>query len=242
MVQAILENTKTQTRRSTGLKEINDNPDDWQFEWADFCLKYPYRFTQKSSLTEKSLLDKSFYQAEAKCPYGNKGDLLWVRETWMNAPNSDLMPEEPFKYKASVSKQFLEEWPKSWKPSIHMPKIACRLWLMVEDVRCERVQDIRGKDAIAEGVRSFRPVPGDGLAETQYYHYQKDKWGPSPVHSFQTLWKSINGEASWNSNPWVWVVKYRILSKAGRPPESVISENRQSIFNPTSHSQLPSSN
>lgn len=108
------------------------------------------------------------------------------------------------------------------RPNIFLPKVAARIWLQVTDVRVERLQDITPADAIAEGIKSFRPVPGDGPAETQYFHYLKDKWGPSPVHSFETLWRKINGIDSWEANPWVWVISYNVLSTTGKPDLTTI--------------------
>jgi len=77
MVLAILKDEKSMTRRTNGLEEINENPDDWQFEWADYYLKKPWRFTQKSTVNKQSLEDRSFNQAALKCPYGWSGDILW---------------------------------------------------------------------------------------------------------------------------------------------------------------------
>lgn len=105
--------------------------------------------------------------------------------------------------------------PQPFKPSIHMPKEAARIWLQVEDVRVERLQDISADDAIKEGIdRLSEPSAPNG---TLYKHYLKDKWGPSPKHSFETLWHSITGQESWNNNPWVWVISFKVLSTTGRP-------------------------
>lgn len=105
--------------------------------------------------------------------------------------------------------------PQPFKPSIHMPKEAARIWLQVEDVRVERLHDISENDAINEGIdRRLEPSAPNGI---HYKHYLKDKWGPSPKHSFETLWHSINGKESWDNNPWVWVISFKVLSTTGRP-------------------------
>jgi hypothetical protein len=184
MVQAILEGRKTKTRRLPGLNEINENPDDWQFEWADFALKKPYRFTQKSSVNEKSLADRSFNQAEAVCPYGKKSDVLWVRESFV--------PERVFidqLYKADFDA--VEQKDFKWKPSIHMPRSAARIFLKVESIRVERVQEIKQDDVAKEGVT-------EELIRNN-----------NPIDLFRILWNGINGKrASWESNPFVWVVEF----------------------------------
>ena len=143
-------------------------------------------------------------------PKYQPGDILYVRETWRHLggfdsrPEYAVMTERDFVYKAD------EEWNGPWKPSLFMPKEAARIFLQVTDVRAQHLQDITKEDAIAEGIDSFRPIPGDGSPETLYYHYLKNKWGPSPLHSFQTLWDSINAKTSpWEKNDWVWVYTFK---------------------------------
>lgn len=74
-----------------------------------------------------------------------------------------------------------------WKPGIHMPKEACRIFLKVTEVKVESLQDISQEDAKAEGVLR--------------------------VDLFRDLWKSINGPESWESNPWVWVISFERIKK-----------------------------
>jgi hypothetical protein len=93
-----------------------------------------------------------------------------------------------------------------------MPKEYSRIFLEVTGVRIERLQDISEADAIAEGIASTTHLRGP-FAGTHYYHYLKDKWGPSPIHSFQTLWQKINGQESWEENPWVWVISFKRIDK-----------------------------
>ena len=116
-------------------------------------------------------------------PSGNEGDVLWVRETWR--PTMHPFPIGPrWDYRATAEEDGVPlEGP--WKPSIFMPRETCRIRLMVEAVRVERLQDISVMDAIAEGVES------------------RD--------SYKTSWESINGKGSWDKNPWVWVIKFRRL-------------------------------
>lgn len=187
MVQANLEGRKTNTRRLKGLEKINQDPASYNLQ--TLFLHATGRFTfapvdPMHAITEADII-------EVKCPYGQPGDLLWVREAfslWLDA----------IKYKAdgeSVLKGF------KYKPSIHMPKDYARIWLQVEEIRVERLQDISEEDAIAEGAMMVTFTDGD----------------ISPSTAFRFLWKLINGEESWNANPWVWVVKYKILSTTGKP-------------------------
>lgn len=208
MVQSLLNGRKTMTRRLNGLEEINKNPNDWQFEWADYCLKKPWRFTQKSSINVKSVADRSFYQAECKCPYGKTGDILWVRETW-KVPNPNGKPN--YQYKADWDKYNTGVTFK-WKPSIFMPKAACRIFLKITDIRVARLQDISNIDAINEGIEITHDY-GDGFYSYKNYNSKETSDWEVPSLSFMTLWQSINGEDSWNSNPWVWVISFEHTEK-----------------------------
>lgn len=75
-----------------------------------------------------------------------------------------------------------------------MPKEASRIWLEITGIRVERVQDISEGDAIAEGI-DLNKCSGD--------------WESPPSWVFEELWKSINGEESWEANPWVWKVEFK---------------------------------
>ncbi len=201
MVQAILDGRKTQTRRLRNLERVNNSIEKW---------KYAGLGTNPDNENDKR--NYAFFRLSGSdtwmyclSPYGFKGDLLWVREAWCR------MDGELF-FRASV------KYPKAlkWKPSIHMPKIAARLWLQIKDVRVERVRDISEGDAIAEGVESWF----EGFfQETRYKDYEddKDNWR-SPYSSFQSLWISINGLKSWDDNPWVWVVEFERTEKPNKPP------------------------
>jgi len=146
-----------------------------------------------------------------KCPYGQPGDRLWVRETWfcdhfevMRGPY--LKPDDldigearedgTLVYSADGLTPFEAEQP-AWKPSIHMPRWASRILLQITDVRVERLHDITPENAIAEGVKSCeQDLDPDG---NDY----------SPYELFSMLWTSINGMETWHANPWVWVVEFK---------------------------------
>lgn len=200
MVQAIMEGRKTKTRRLNGLEVVNFNPD----EFKPIGLKSLIcRFWDGSKETDPNPL-KVFYQfqnsygtlIDVKCPYGYDGDVLWVREGFkIVAPNMIF-------YKADQSNSTL----RGWKPSIHMPKAACRIFLKVKSVRVERLQDISEVDAIAEGAQHY--------IERNYPSLIIDNY-PTAKEDFRKLWIDINGPESWEANPWVWVIEYEVLP--GKP-------------------------
>jgi hypothetical protein len=190
MVQAILAGRKTQTRRV-----VKPQPESVNVE-----TPIPIdRFLKKlKDMTDKGLEHiKSGTSGLAfpKCPYGQPGDVLWVRETWQPSAigayvhfKADCIDTDPG---------------KGWKPSIHMPKDACRLFLRITNVRVERLQEISRKDAAAEGVcieSESQRFPG----------YQTHRW---PEENFQILWENINGEESWNENPFVWVLEFERIQQ-----------------------------
>lgn len=168
MVRAILSGQKTQTRRVVKPQPFftqdpaKVDPDGcWYWGSGSICAAWG------ASEPVPDLVS-------ADCPYGQRGDRLWVRETWCRAGDSYI-------YAADFHEPDIE---KRWKPSIHMPREVCRLKLGIFNVRLERLQDISGQDAIAEGC-------------------------PGGREEFNQLWDAINNNYRWNSNPWVWVVEFR---------------------------------
>lgn len=217
MVQAILEGRKTMTRRI--VKRI-------ALDWLQ-----PEMFTPEYVASPDNSL----------CPYGKPGDILWVRESWaalrlgydwetgycddvtpekninqvieyVQKEKGVLSPRWVFAYKANGNwEDHIEDRGFPWRPSIHMPKAACRIYLEVINVRIERLHEISWQDAVAESCTGYRP--------TQY----------EPTDEFKDLWQRINGIESWESNPWVWVVSFKVLSTTGRPIE--LLEPERSVAN-----------
>ena len=162
-----------------------------------------------------------------RCPHGQPGDRLWVRETWycdhfevMRGPYlkpDDLDIREALEdgtlvYGADGLAPYEQEQP-TWKPSIHMPRWASRILLEITDVRVERLQAGEGETAfesryIAEGINRIHQGDGDYA-----FHPFKSEPGPGswtyPFDAWRELWVGINGAESWNSNPWVWVVEFK---------------------------------
>lgn len=235
MIQANLEGRKSQTRRTRGLETINENPDLWTREDAKTTLLYQSfkDFDDKVNWAPLFEFIKTTGQEEDKTyfirPRQKPGDLLWFRETCANL-NGDFPGHAPYNvFKADIQIEN-QHGPVTWKPSIHMPKAASRIWAMVKDIRVERVQDISEDDAIAEGIE---PTFNSPIIKYRRYKDYGDETSVSvlPKTSFQSLWISINGIESWKSNPWVWVIQYRILSKTGRPSLDTIAEAYDEVVN-----------
>lgn len=179
MVRAILEGRKTQTRRVVKHIPALGWPEQW-------CEKYG----NDSPDTKAMLGDYRKF-----CPYGQPGDRLWVRETWRPA----VITKDTIKcdYRADG---WSPECTARWKPSIHMPRWASRINLEIVSIRVERLNDISQKDAMAEGAPPSHPTIDAVSREFGYPDFSRS-W-------FAQLWESINGQGSWNQNPWVWVIEF----------------------------------
>ena len=148
------------------------------------------------------------------CPYGQPGDVLWVRETWAHTSQLNINPEDEnygYVYKADGQPwEDYEGW--KWKPSIHMPREAARMFLRIKAVRVERLQEISEEDALAEGIGRINVrLTNYDLAYRDYIH--PGVFFRVPLWSFKSLWESINGPESWQANPWVWVVEFERITK-----------------------------
>ena len=193
MVRAILDGSKTQTRR---VIKLPDSPMTYaKSDWMIAC------------------------EPIGRCPYGKPGDHLWVREAfwafgkWEQRYSEKKQRKEwcfidmtlerdrlyqyqdpspgKFRHRRDID---LAWWPRN---SIYMPRIASRIQLEINAIRIERLQDISEEDAIAEGV-TFEPTH-----PRHQQHMGKD--------AYQRLWETINGEGSWDANPWVWVVEFKVI-------------------------------
>ena len=199
MVRAILDGRKTQTRRPVKFPVLDRN---LGCELAGNELA--------GELSAGSYLNSAF---------GKPGDRIWVRETFR--VHSRATDFATLVYKASVRNSWTEQThrvpvsvcnkpatPEKWTPSLHMPRWASRILLEITDVRVERLNAISENNAQAEGV---------GKLQGGFWQHYQPGWTQHQLSargSFVTLWKSIYGEESWNSNPWVWVIEFKRIEGA----------------------------
>lgn len=213
MVRAILDGRKTQTRRVIRLPKHLEHHHIDKWAWPGTLGWQPME--KKSD--------------PIKCPYGQPGDRLWVRETWRiadmlvdgyerDAPywlqfhadaavygiegsegNEKIRPAE---YQG-VGENGLSVDSKfgKWRPSIHMPRWASRVTLEIVDVRVERLQNISEKDVHSEGILERGTIERLGPEMRVYYSGFADYW------DFENAKRGF----PWDSNPWVWVVEFKKL-------------------------------
>lgn len=209
MVQAILEGRKTQTRRI-----IKKQPKSGEQYGKATVLDGTSDKVWTIGLPGSSYVDI------INCPYGKPGDVLWVRETFGNLK----VKFGYYMYKAddlNISEEAIKKtlFQNRWKPSIHMPKAAARIYLKITQIRMERLNDISEEDAISEGVPSRLIPPFNAFSKprTSYFDYQCKTFPSMHIFnakdSFKSLWQSINGFNSWTLNDWVWVVSFERIDK-----------------------------
>lgn len=211
MVRALLDGTKTQTRRA--------------LQSPESITSYRHFEGIRWDRMEGSVRGDSI-----NCRYGQPGDRLWVRETWMaDPPIDDSWPSTQFAgckprdhslipdaykspkhclYRASMEPDFLT----GWTPAIHMFRWASRLTLEVVVIRVERLLDISEADAVAEGVQWSEAMGGYHVDDGRHFHCT------NPKESYFSLWETINGSGSVEANPWVWVVEFRAATE---PPAAL---------------------
>jgi hypothetical protein len=134
---------------------------------------------------------------EQKCPYGVKGDRLWVKENHrlLNCECKETchIPGRVW-YEADQS-GYEGASLERLRPSIFMPRWASRITLEILRVRVEPLQEISGDDALAEGCAN--------------------EFGDKEIalNDYISLWESINGDGSWDKNPWVWAIEFKVERK-----------------------------
>lgn len=202
MVRALLEGRKTMTRRM-----VNPQPRQGsmgcmsKLDWS-WKRKGGFSYTVSNSPNGPSDIAED-------CPYGVPGDRLWVRESMrltergLTYAADGALVEDCAELQALMARPSL----RPSVPGIHMPRWACRLVLEVTAVRVERVKEIKVADAIAEGCsEDFQETCEPCGPECSGNHY-------GATWEFARLWDSINGEGSWDANPWVWVVTFRRVER-----------------------------
>lgn len=177
MVQAILEGRKVQTRRI-----IKDN---------EAAMQY-----LKAGMTPEFVASEAY----ALCRYGAPNDVLWVREKWSPIKNTS---GELLGYLHSTDGDLIGQG--KWKPSIHMPFEAARIFLRIKSLKVQRLAEISEAEAITEGI--FK------IDEEAFKYDESPGSFASALSAFRSLWRIINGADSWELNPWVWVIEFERITK-----------------------------
>ncbi|MBQ6756798.1 MAG: hypothetical protein IJP43_07675 [Oscillospiraceae bacterium] len=204
MVRALLEGRKTETRRLV-------KPAHLKVLESQYHIVHP-------EVQEKALIEKL-----CRPPY-QPGDILYVRETWQYGGPLDSNDQvvEPYQYYYAADGDPFDRWLNDdgtyhdgmkWRPSIHMPKEAARIFLRVTDVRVERLQEIDEAGAVSEGCeKGSQPVGGGPFG------IEDDPGEWTAREHFVELWDSTIkpidlDRYGWAANPWVWVIEFERCEK-----------------------------
>lgn len=203
MVRAILDGRKTQTRRTAkpqpdedGLVKVINGP------WVDTS------------------------ERNYRCPFGDVGDRIWVRETFQGPlfdyEQMEAYLEDSSRFEKPEFCQYAadgghrpeyqdadDNLRHGWRPSIHMPRWASRILLEITNVRMERLNSIHDVDAMREGIQNLTTCSHADFGIPGVVNAQH------PVRAFQLLWESIYGADNWKANPWVWVIEFKVVNCGG---------------------------
>jgi hypothetical protein len=200
MVQAIYAGTKSQTRREIKPQPIIHSEDHW--EWTSTRPKAK-KASGAMSAFGKSVSPTDPNSLNYACPYGKPGDILWVRETFcaydLTKGDTKEIIGAGVMYRADGGYKGVK-----WTPSLFMEKKHCRIFLEVQSVKVQKLQDISNEDSKLEGIHEI-----EGLGGRYYRDYsRKNATAFSfPKLSFASLWDSING--NWKDDPFVWVIEFK---------------------------------
>ena len=199
MVRAIMDGRKTCTRRAVKTRR-KDACGFYVTKRTDGSFTGIYEYDEDERMFENQLIP----------PY-KPGDILYVRETWHRytkrvGKGEGCHLEEHYGYKASIANS--EDAEEPWKPSIHMPKEAARIWLKVTDINLKRLQDITEDEAKAEGA-NWKNGKNVGIEE---------KMNRTAIERFAEIWDGTISKTNlyrygWKANPWVYVIKFERCEK-----------------------------
>lgn len=196
MVRAILDGRKSCTRRIC--KDANDcTVPDMDFYDSDKRTYAVHNYADKEHKDKLSIEERT-------CPIC-PGDILYVRETWCALPVNEaghIRGHSTYYYMADGDLR-PSGWRGKWRPSMHMPKEAARIWLKVTDVRVERLQEITIDGIRNEGISSMAVHAGDMEIALKEWELL---WN-------STIKKSDLDRYGWDANPWVWVIEFERCKK-----------------------------
>ena len=200
IVRAIVQGRKTQTRRLSGLDEVNSDASAWKL------LQWERLYTEDFSRGAVLLEGKNGFQIVCK-PRFRVGKVAYVQEVWRPASEKEVRIE----YKSDGAVVEYPEKPSfyfygcgdRWRSPRFMPAWAARTFIRIEAVRPERLQEITEADAVAEGIiwSWSETAPGS------------NKYEPCATENFPRLWDSINPKHPWAGNWWVWVYTFEKVVK-----------------------------
>ncbi len=181
MVRALLANRKTVTRRVVKMPAAVTSKTVDRVCVKDGAAHFSWSWSE------------AFSGFDVKMPY-RPGDILYVRETWQNGFGGTYLYRADAGHDLFMTPEGKLVSDIPWRPSIHMPREAARIFLRVTDVQVERLQDITEECAFAEGAQT--------TATFQSARYVfRDIWD----NTIKSVDRALYG---WAATPWVWVIEF----------------------------------
>lgn len=220
MVKALIEGRKVATRRHVAewqlpVETVNDEVEFEGLRYMSVASNHRrWGFGVFGSTPEEAM--HNYNDGFKSCSPYKVGDLIWVRETFKVEENTyhDLDGQYCLVYRADEGVKLVNPTidnndylanaalKKGFTPSIHMPKHASRLTLVVTNVRVEKIQNLSDDEAVKEGMPSISEAQDMALKAGM-------NWYQKPAIWFKSLWDRLYG--NWNENPWVWVVEFEVI-------------------------------
>lgn len=222
MVQGILNDIKTETRRDKNLKEINENPNRYGLIY--FGTGNMPKSKKQEVIAMFSDNDNNLNPVVIKCPW-RVGNILWVKETWKPSiilaegaigeypvirykADSIEVPVPPEEYEWFT--ELTRNGKFTWQSSMFLRRIFARTFLKVTEVGIQRLHEITWEDCLAEGIE--REWDGTAYWYKNYAHKPYPAmFKQDPIASYKSLWERINGAGSWATNPYIWYVRFEKL-------------------------------
>ena len=217
----ILEGRKTMTRRTRGLKEINECPDAWEQFGFDNSGRFSFRLIGGDRILNIA------------CPYGQVGDRLWVKETWCLV-NYGYLTTDSVEVEVGYNKTKWNQdqrwdsashtisktiWDKyrgndKWRSPLFMPRWASRITREITAIRAERLQEITEGDIRKEGITDLGLVPVNTAMLATGTNNLNDLRIALGRAEYASLWDSLNGKRyPWKMNPWVWPIEFGMIKQ-----------------------------
>jgi hypothetical protein len=223
LIRPTIERRKILTRRVAGLGHMNEKPDDWVYIGGAANMGRELEIIDGKQ-------EANFYNPETSeehqvlCPYGAPGTKLWVREGWYVSKGYDGRKPRELDGSGHILCGYIADgnkpgWGGRGRAGIHMPRHLSRITLELLKVGVERAHRITEGDAILEGVD--RGILRDGPnSEKGQFQLEMSSNG-SPIGTYRDgfifTWMTLNGRDSWEKNPWVWRLFFKLANVKYEP-------------------------
>lgn len=206
-VKAVINETATQTCTHVNSMVNMLHFDKLLFDWP---LSSFVKFEDGVAVFNVQCDVDERYTDFVRCPFGNVGDIIHVKEEYMKI--DDDAGNVGYIYKADQTGEWLKECKElgfgTWRSRVTMPKVASRIKLQITSIRLLRVQDVTEEDDVAQGVTG-----SDILGAVRTIEKSEDMPESPSVGGFLYMFDKKYGHGSYKLNPWLWVVDFKLIKE-----------------------------